>query len=130
MRLLRSALLLFAATLAGCATMGKPLPPPPTTAEIVQLASEGTPAGEIIKRIDESRAVYRLPASELARLREQGVPDAVIDRMQRTHIDAVREEEWWRAREHYLWFGWPSYRGVWPYPYGTWQPYPYWGRRP
>ncbi len=91
------------------------------------MSAANVPADEIVKRMRESRAVYRLPASELAKLREQGVPDKVIDHMQRTYIEAERYDEYLRARDRYLWYGWPSYRGVFPSPYGYLPPYPYWG---
>ncbi len=114
--------------LSGCATLLKPLPPPPTAAEIVQMARDGRPADEIIVRMKESQAVYRLPASELAKLREQGVPDAVIDYMQRTYIEAERYDEYRRARDFYWWYAWPG--PYWPHPayrYRFWPHYgPYW----
>jgi hypothetical protein len=118
--------LLAAAVLAGCASLGTPRPPPPTLEEIVALSKSGAPAADIIKRMEEARAVYRLPASELARLREQGVPDAVIDHMQRTFIEEERFREWVRSRDMY-WYGWPyhGFYGPWrygPYPY-SWRPY-------
>jgi hypothetical protein len=119
-------MLVLAALVAGCASLGPPLPPQPTTAEIVQMAKDGMPPAAIIQRIAASQGVYPLPASELAKLREQGVPDAVIDYMQRTYIDAVRFDEYLRARDDYFMFGGPYYRGVYPYPLGW--PYPYWGR--
>jgi len=106
--------IVLAAALAGCATM-EPLPPPPTTAEIVQMAKSGQTADAIIRRMQESRAVYALPASELAKLREQGVPDAVIDYMQQTYLAAERYREWVRMHDTYLF---PPY-----YPYRR---YPYW----
>lgn len=115
-------LLMLAALLAGCATLGEKLPPPPTPEEIVQLSKDKFPAEDIIKRMEASRAVYRLPASELAKLREQGVPDQVIDYMQKTYIEAERYDEW-RAR----YYGWPHYRG---YVYGPYYgPYGWRGRR-
>src|SRR5262245_57082371 len=43
------------------------------------------PPLEIIQRMQDARAVYRLPASALAHLREQGAPDAVVDYMQQTY---------------------------------------------
>jgi len=92
---------LLALALSGCATLGEPLPPPPSLAEIVESAKAGQPPQQIIERMQRSRAVYRLPASELAKLREQGVPDAVIDYMQRVHLDVVRFEESMRARSFY-----------------------------
>ena len=116
------ATLLLVAALAGCAGL-EPLPPPPTIAEIVQMAKSGQGADAIIQRIQESRAVYQLPASELAKMREQGVPDKVIDYIQQTYIEAVRYSEWLRARDAYFYspFAGPPFR---PYfgrnPYGWW----------
>ena len=92
---------LLALALSGCATLGEPLPPPPSLAEIVESAKAGQPPQQIIERMQRSRAVYRLPASELAKLRDQGVPDAVIDYKQRVHLDVVRFEESMRARSFY-----------------------------
>jgi hypothetical protein len=117
-----SLLLAVAALAAGCAASGPPLPPPPTPDEIVSLSAVGVPADDIIRRMREARAAYRLPASELARLHERGVPNAVIDYMQRTYIEAERHDEYLRTRERYLWSGWPSYRGIYLYGYSS----PYW----
>jgi hypothetical protein len=120
--MIRVTVVLIAAILFGaCASLGK-IPPAPTTAEIVQLSKDGVPAGEIIRRIDESRAVYRLSASALAQLRAQGVSDEVINYMQQTYIASVRDEEWYRARQLSVW---PPYRGPFPYPYLYPYPYPY-----
>ena len=105
------------AALAGCAAFEK-LPPAPSVADIIELSKSGASADDIIKRIEASRAVYALPASELARMREQGVPDRVIDYLHSTYIEAVRHAEWARARDAY-WFYGPPFR-PWPYwgPYG------------
>lgn len=84
------------------------------------MAKSGQSAEAIIQRMRESRAVYPLPASELARLREQGVPDKVIDIMQQTYLDAVRYEEWVRMRDAYPYY--PPYIG----PYRPYWRYPYW----
>ena len=114
---------LLALALSGCATLGEPLPPPPSLAEIVESAKAGQPPQQIIERMQRSRAVYRLPASELAKLREQGVPDPVIDYMQRVHLDVVRFEESMRARSFYG-PGW----GPWG-PVHGWRD-PFWPHRP
>ena len=118
--------LLIASLAPGCATLGPPLPSPPTIDEIVRLSAAGVPADDIVKRMRDARAVYRLPASELAKLNGQGVPDKVIDYMQLTYIEAERYDEYLRTRDLYLWSGWPSYRGIYPYGYG----YPYVDWRP
>jgi hypothetical protein len=106
--------------LVGCAATSGRLPPPPTTMEIVQMAKGGESPEAIIARMEQSYAVYQLPASELARLREQGVPDKVIDYMQQTYIDSVRYRERERMRGAYFY---PSYVGPYRYPY--WR-FPYW----
>lgn len=104
--------------LAGCATQ-PPRPPAPTSDEIVQMSKDGMTAAEIIQRLDESRALYPLKASELARLREQGVADEVIDHMQQTLIDAERAREAMRERDRLWMYGYPAY------PWGYWR-HPYW----
>ena len=121
------AIALFAAAfLAGCASLEPRLPPPPTTAEIVQMAKDGMTADAIIARIEAARGVYPLPASEFARLRAEGVPDRVIDSMQRTYVNAAWFDGYLRARDDSAFWGWPSFR---PGPFPYWGPYPYWGWR-
>jgi hypothetical protein len=118
------ALLLAALGLGGCASVGANRPPQLTVQEVIQLSRDRVPAEEIIRRMNESGAVYRLPASELAKLHGQGVPDRVIDYMNQTHIEAARRDEALYQRDRYLWYGWPSYRA---YPYGYRGYYgPYW----
>jgi hypothetical protein len=118
----RSIVVLAAALVAGCASP-PPLPPPPTTAEIVQMAKEGASAEAIIQRIEALRGVYPLPASEFARLRAEGVPDPVIDYMQRTFVNATWLDGWQRGVDSSLFWGSQYVR---PAPYG-WGPY--WGWR-
>ena len=113
-------MILLAGALAGCAGLEK-LPPAPTVAEIVEMSKSGMNEDEIIKRIHASRAVYQVPASELAKMRAQGVPDKVIDYMHQSYIEAVRYAEWLRARDAYLFppFGTSPFRPYfWPGPYG------------
>lgn len=113
--------------LTGCATLQSRRPPPPTLEEIVALAKEKVPAEDIIQRLEESRAVYTLSGSQLAKLREQGVPDAVLDYMHRAQIEQARYDEWLRARDRYFFYG-PYYGrgfyGPWAYPFGP--RYPLW----
>jgi len=114
-------LLVFALSvlpLSGCANlgatlMGEPTKPPVTVPQIVLMSKEGIPSDEIIAKMRESGTVYRLQASQLAQLKEQGVPDAVIDYMQQTYIDTVRRdqsfEDWdnWTLADDGFWYGGP-----------------------
>jgi len=110
--------------LGGCASLGPP--PRPTTAEIVQMARDGIVAEEIVKRIAASRAVYPLPASALARLRGEGVPDEVVDFMQRTYLDAAWLDGFLRARDAELEWASPVFQDTAPVP-AIWK-YPQWNR--
>lgn len=113
------------AGIAGCASVGSPRPSPPLTDEVVKMSQAGKPAEEIIKLMQDSRAVYKLTGSQLGELRQQGVPDKVIDYMLETQLDAVRREEalyrplpppWWyygphpyyyhRYRHHHPYWWW------------------------
>jgi hypothetical protein len=114
-------LLLFAGLLllAGCATLLVERPPPVRVSQIVEMSRAGVPAHEIIEKIRASGTVYRLKASQLAELREKGVPDAVIDYMQQTYLHAVRRdqrfEDWnrWSLYDDGYWYG--GYPFGWPY---------------
>ena len=113
--------------LASCASysMYRPvIPQPVTVQQIVTMSKQGVPPDEIISRLRASRTVYRLRASQLAQLRDQGVADKVIDYMQHTYLAAVRRSarfENWQYWHHWgddYWyggeaFGWPSY-WYWP----------------
>lgn len=118
---LAGALLVVGVMLAGCATT--PAPPPVTVEQVVQMSREGLSPEEIIAKMEDSETVYRLSGSELARLKERGVPDAVLDYMQDTYVDYERS----RVYRHYdPWWG-PPYASVYPY-WGWYGPYyrPYW----
>ena len=93
--------------ISGCAAQ-QSRPPAPGPEEIVALAKSGAPAADIIRRMQESGAVYPMSASELAKLRERGVPDEVIDYMYRTYIEAVRRDE---AMRQSLYWGPPYWPG-------------------
>ena len=111
-------------TLSGCASMSK-RPPAPTIEEIVQMSKDKVAPQDIIQRMKDSHAVYRLSGSEFANLKASGVADAVLDYMQDTLIAAERFDEYLNARDRYLFYGWPGYGPYWaPYPY---RPYAPWG---
>jgi hypothetical protein len=106
--------------LESCATMGITQPEPVTVPQIIQMSKAGVPAQEIVKKMRRSGTVYRLKASQLAQLKEEGVPDSVIDYMQETYLDAVRNDQAledrnrWTMEDDGFWYGgspygWPGY---------------------
>jgi hypothetical protein len=90
-----AAFLLCSVLLGGCAGMQRR--PPPSIDQIVEMARAGKPAEEIVRELQETRAVYPLTASQIVKLHEQGVPDAVLDYMQNAYADGIR----WDARMQY-----------------------------
>lgn len=108
-------LLLFASVIpaiaGGCATER---PAPLSVPQVIELSREGVPSTDIINRMKASQATYPLPASELARLKEEGVSDPVIDYMQQTYLVETRRQQELQDKEL-----WPSYWG----PPGPWGPY-------
>jgi hypothetical protein len=117
--------------LGGCATASRPVVPQPVTVEqIVQMSKEKMPPDEIIRKMRNSGTVYRLRASQLARLRDEGVSDQVIDYMQHTYLAAVRRSArlegwgyWYHATDGFWYggvpFGWPYY-WYWPDEFFWW----------
>jgi len=81
--------------LAGCASMDRR--PPPSLDQIVEMSKAGKPPEEIVRELQETRAVYPLTGSQIAKLHEQGVPDSVLDYMQNAYMDRVR----WESRMNY-----------------------------
>ena len=106
---------LFLLALAGCATLERPKPL--TGAEVVALAKEGKSPQQIIEELKRTDTVLPLQASDIVRLHESGVPDDVLDYLQRAQIDDIR----WRDRTSQMyWYGpyGPLYRGFGPCPWG------------
>jgi hypothetical protein len=105
-------------TAGGCAMYGMQQPKPVTVDQVLQMGRQGMSADEVVRQMKASGTVYRLKASQLAELKAQGVPDAVIDYMQQTYLDAVREDarydDWryWTMNDDY-WYGGAPYG--WPY---------------
>lgn len=79
--------------MAGCSMILVKPRPPVTVPQIIQMSNAKVPPEEIIQKMRDSGTVYQLQASQLAQLKEQGVPDAVLDYMQQTYLDAVRQEQ-------------------------------------
>jgi hypothetical protein len=90
-----AAIFLGLVLLSGCA--GPQRRPPPSVEQIVEMARAGKPAEEIVRELQETRAVYALTASQIVRLHEQGVPDSVLDYMQNAYAESIR----WDARMQY-----------------------------
>ncbi len=110
--------------LAGCVTDGaKEKVPPVTVGDIIRMSTDGTPPAAIIAKIRESGTVYRMKASELAKLKAQGVSDDVIDQMQNTYLNAIGRDQ--HLRDEYNWTLWND--GYWygGMPFG-WPYGPYW----
>ena len=89
------AALLCLALFAGCAVLQRR--PPPSLAQVVEMSQAGKPAEEIIRELQDTRAVYPLTGSQIARLHDQGVADAVLDYLQSAYAESIR----WDARLHY-----------------------------
>src|SRR5688500_6052423 len=105
MKIYKSIILTTAfAVLSGCAAFKER--PPISQEEIIAMVKAGTPPGDIIQKLRASGTVYELTVTELVELNKKGVPDSVLNYMQSTQIQAVRQEE---ARRN---FYYPA-----PYPY-------------
>ena len=88
----QSSLMLMVVLLQGVCAGLPPGLPPPTPEAVVQWSWDKVAPAQIIQRMQDSHAVYRLSGSALAQLRAQGVEDAVIDHLHETHLAAVWRE--------------------------------------
>jgi hypothetical protein len=120
LRVVAAALVAFA--VASCSTVGEKRPPPPTLEQVVQMSRDGMPANEIVARLVYTRAAYRVTGSQFAKLKEQGVPDEVLDYLQEANLALARAEEARRQAQYYYMYGWPY--GYGPYPYWWYYPPP------
>ena len=119
--ILKLSILISLAFFIGCTALsGNPVGPPPnpvTVKEIVEMHEAGIPPEIIINKIQQSHTVYRLQASQLVQLKEIGVSDEVINYMQQTYLDAVRQnqayEDWsnFTLADDGFWYGGPFYGG-------------------
>lgn len=95
-----------------------PQPEAVTVPQAIQMSQSGVADEEIIQQMKASGTVYRLQASQFAELKNNGVPDAVLNYMQQTYLDAVKRDaayrEWsyWHQSGEY-WYGGAPYD--WPY---------------
>jgi hypothetical protein len=117
------------ALLQSCAVYGPNTAQMVTVPDIIQMSKDGVSSKDIIRDIRNSHTVYGLKADQLAKLRDQGVQDSVINYMGKTKIDAIRQNQW-RQDSNYWWpgfngylygglgFGWPFYGGLWGWNWG------------
>jgi hypothetical protein len=106
-KLLSSAVV--AATLvAGCATLGDQTPPL-TIDAIVARAKTGESSESLLASLRASRERFTLTGSDYAKLKERGLPDAVLDELQKREIADARDDEWRRANPPGWWRMWPYY---------------------
>lgn len=109
---------LIALLMAGCASLDGPKPL--TGADIVVLAQSGKTAPEIIEELKRTGTVLLLQASDIVNLHDSGVPNEVLDHLQRAQIDEIR----WRDRySQSYWYGPGYYRGFGPCPFPPLRPY-------
>lgn len=81
--------------LSGCSSLQRR--PAPSIEQIVEMSKQGKPAEEIIRELQETRAVYPLTASQIIALHDQGVAEPVLDHMQNAYAAGIR----WDARMRY-----------------------------
>ena len=94
--------LLLVALLGGCAGMERR--PPPSLEQVVEMSQAGKPAEEIVRELQDTRAVYPLTGSQIARLHDQGVPDTVLDYLQNAYAESIRWEAWRRYDYSFYWY--------------------------
>ena len=94
-----------------------------TVPDIIQMSKDGAWSKDIINEINKSHTAYNLKADQLAKLRDEGVQDSVINYMEQTRIDLIQQNQryndssyWWMANGFFygaLGWGWPyGYFGV------------------
>ena len=102
---------------------------PVTVPDIIKMSNDKVPAPDIINEIKKSHTAYTLKASEYAKLQQAGVADTVVNYMQKTHLDLIRNNQ--QAQDSYYmtpgyggyWYGGLGYG--WPYyGYNRWSMYP------
>ena len=106
--------------LSGCAGILQ-RPDPMTTEDVVRLVKAQTPPAEIVQKLRDTRTVLPLSGSQFAKLREQGVPDEVLDYLQSAYLGAIEFDARMRYQNMY-WGGWGP-----PHPNRAFRgPLPYW----
>jgi hypothetical protein len=94
--------------LGGCATLGDNTPPL-TVDALVSRAKAGESTESLLASLRGSRERFLLTGSDYAKLKERGLPDAVLDALQARALEDVREDEWRRSQPELFWRAWPYY---------------------
>lgn len=89
---MRTPAIVLALVLAACAA----LPPPVTVDDALRMSKAGQSPDAIIAQMRASRSSYRLSASDIVRLHKDGLPEPVLDYMQQTQLEDVRNEQFSR----------------------------------
>jgi len=103
--------------MTGCAIYNVNPLPPVSVRDVIQMSKAGDTDVVIISRIRNSGTVYRMSASQLANLRDEGVSDAVVNYMQQTYLGAVRRNQQLND-EQYMGGFYGGYYGEGYYPFG------------
>lgn len=90
--------------------------------QVIQMSKAQTPPADIIAQLTQTRTVLQISGSQFAKLREQGVDDAVLDHLQKSFVDSVEMEA--RLRTQSLYWGYGGWGGHYRPFYGPW-PYGY-----
>lgn len=110
--------------LKGCVVYTPAITSAVPVSDIVQMSKDGVSSKNIIKDLRKSHSVYVLKADQLAKLRDEGVQDSVINYMENTHIKAIRQDQ--RMQDSYYGgpgmygYGYPGFGFGWPYDYWGW----------
>jgi hypothetical protein len=84
---------LLVLSVMGCATH-RPAPPPPLTqSDVISMVKMSVPDEEIMRRIDETRTVFRLSSEDVIRLRNEGLSDRLVSFMLDTYARAAAAEQ-------------------------------------
>jgi len=95
-----------------------------TVPDIIQMSKDSLSSKEIIAEIRHSHTVYSLNADQLFKLRDEGVQDSVLNYMEETKVDAIRQNQryadaaYWRMAPDGFFYG--AFGWGWHYGYYGW----------
>lgn len=105
--------------LSGCAVNNQITVSPVTVPDIIRMSKDSLSSKDIIHEIRKSHTAYTLKANEYIKLQKEGVADSVVNFMQKTHLNLIRQQQ--QMQDSYYWYpgysnwlyGYPAYG--WPY---------------